>query len=302
MQEKNKYYIFLVVTTLIWGLNFHITQVALEYTSAMLTGNYRYTLGALLLALFMYFKKPSQKDIKKSITKWKHILFIGVVGAFIYNILFLEGMKHTSAFNGVLIIGLTPLNTALISIPLLRVKINIRQVFAMVFGFMGILMVISKGDINIITNLSFSKGDLYILAANLSFSFSNVYLKKYLSNISPLWLTTLITIIACLCFNLFSIFTEEFIFPTDPRYISSILFMGALSTAMCGAFWFISIKEIGAETSALFMNLVPVFGVSASFILGEKIVGAQIIGGLIVVIGLLINSFKKPSKKITIEH
>ncbi|NME70903.1 DMT family transporter [Flammeovirga aprica] len=302
MRAFNKYYFFLVFTTFIWGINFHVTQVALQYTSAMLTGTYRYTLGALLLVFIMYFRKPTSKDIKAAFSKWKSIVFVGVVGAFVYNILFLEGMKYTSAFNGVLIIGLTPLNTALISIPMLGQRLNLRQVIAMMFGFLGILFVLSKGDINVITNLSFSKGDIYILCANLSFSFGNVYIKKYLGGFAPLWLTTLVTVVACVCFIGFSVFFEDFIFPTETEYLAALFFMGALSTALCGAFWFISIKEIGAETSALFMNLVPVFGASASFILGEEIVTPQLFGGLLVITGLLINSVKIRSKKPVLEH
>ncbi|WP_156152201.1 DMT family transporter [Flammeovirga sp. OC4] len=302
MRTFNKYYFFLVFTTFIWGTNFHVTQVALQYTSAMLTGTYRYTLGAILLVLIMYFKQPTKKDIKDAILKWKSIVFVGVVGAFVYNILFLEGMKYTSAFNGVLIIGLTPLNTALISIPMLGLRLTVRQILAMLFGFLGILLVLSKGDISVITNLSFSKGDVYILCANLSFSFGNVYIKKYLGGFAPLWLTTLVTVVACICFIGFSIFFEDFIMPTNYEYLSALFFMGALSTALCGAFWFVSIKEIGAETSALFMNLVPVFGASASFILGEKVVTPQLFGGLLVIIGLLINSVKIKSKKAVLEH
>ncbi|KXX67265.1 hypothetical protein AVL50_28165 [Flammeovirga sp. SJP92] len=268
----------------------------------MLTGTYRYTLGAILLVIIMYFRKPTKEDIKTAFSKWKSIVFVGVVGAFVYNILFLEGMKYTSAFNGVLIIGLTPLNTALISIPMLKQKLNLRQVIAMMFGFLGILFVLSKGDISVITNLSFSKGDIYILCANLSFSFGNVYIKKYLGGVAPLWLTTLVTVVACICFIGFSVFMEDFIFPTNLEYLSALFFMGALSTALCGAFWFISIKEIGAETSALFMNLVPVFGASASFILGEEIVTPQLFGGFLVITGLLINSVKLKSKKAVLEH
>ncbi|MBB6461226.1 DMT family transporter [Flammeovirga kamogawensis] len=292
MPTKNKYYLFLIFTTFIWGTNFHVSQIALSYTSSMLTGTYRYTLGALFLIAIILFKKPSKEQIQKSISKWKEIVFLGIVGAFLYNILFLEGLKFTSAFNGVLIIGLTPLNTALISIPMLKTKLKPKQIIGICFGFTGILMVITKGDIATIQNLTFSKGDLYILAANISFSFGNVFIKKYLTGISPLWLTTLVTVVACICFISVSLFTEQFIFPTTKEYLLAIFFMGALSTAICGAFWFISIKEIGAETSALFMNLVPVFGTSASFLLGDEIVPAQVIGGLLVVVGLLFNSFK----------
>ncbi|WP_281614268.1 DMT family transporter [Flammeovirga sp. SubArs3] len=297
--NKGKYYFFLIFTTFVWGINFHISQVALKYTSPMVTGTYRYFLGAICLIGFAFIKKPSKEDVSRAISNWKSIIFLGVIGAFLYNVLFLEGIKSTSAFNGVLIIGLTPLNTALISIPMLGTRLKRKEMISILFGFIGILLVISKGDINTIRSFSFSKGDLYILAANISFSFANVYIKKYLNNISPLWLTNLVTIVACICFMIYTLSFETISFPTSQEYLWSILFMGVLSTAIAGAFWIISIKEMGAETSTLFMNLVPVFGTSASFILGEEIVGAQIFGGLFVITGLLINSIKIKRKKST---
>ncbi|MBB3696195.1 EamA family transporter [Flammeovirga yaeyamensis] len=297
LTNKTKFYFFLIFTTLIWGVNFHVSQIAIEHVGAMLAGTYRYILGALLLGAFMFFKKPTKKDIKQSLSKWKHIVFLGITGAFLYNILFLEGLKHTTAFNGVLIIGLTPLNTALISIPMLGHRLKRKEMISIALGFMGILFVISKGDLEVIRALSFSKGDLLILGANLSFSFGNVFIKKYLGHISPLWLTNLVTWVACFAFCIYSVGFETFVFPMDTDFLLAVFFMGALSTAICGAFWFISIKELGAETSTLFTNLVPVFGTTASFILGEEISIGQVFGGILVITALLINSIQWRKKK-----
>ncbi|OHX65688.1 DMT family transporter [Flammeovirga pacifica] len=297
LSSKSKYYFFLIFTTFIWGINFHVSQIALAHVSAMLAGTYRYILGALLLGAFMLIKKPKKEDIINSTKYWKHIIFLGITGAFLYNILFLEGLKHTTAFNGVLIIGLTPLNTALISIPMLGHRLKRKEGISILLGFVGILFVISKGNLETIQSLSFSKGDVLILGANLSFSFGNVFIKKYLGHISPLWLTNLVTWVACISFCIYSVGFETFVFPLERDFLLAVFFMGALSTAICGAFWFISIKELGAETSTLFTNLVPVFGTTASFLLGEDITVGQVFGGILVITALLINSVQWKKKK-----
>ncbi|MFK7948762.1 MAG: EamA family transporter, partial [Saprospiraceae bacterium] len=74
---------------------------------------------------------------------------------------------------------------------------------------------------------------------------------------------------------------------------TSILFMGILGTGLGYAVFYLSIVELGATKTTLFMNLIPFFVVLIAIPFGEQLLFSQLIGGLIIILGLLIFNWQK---------
>src|SRR5690606_40284549 len=70
---------------------------------------------------------------------------------------------------------------------------------------------------------------------------------------------------------------------------AAILFSGGLSTGLTIAIWNNAIDRVGASNTAVYGNLVPLIALGSSFwLLGEPVRLAQIVGGLMVIVGLLL--------------
>jgi O-acetylserine/cysteine efflux transporter len=81
--------------------------------------------------------------------------------------------------------------------------------------------------------------------------------------------------------------------------VGSLLYIGWMSTAVGFALWGYLLKTYSANRVAPFSLLVPFFGVSAAhFFLGESFTPKQLVGSLLVVVGLFFNTLWKRKKDL----
>ena len=73
----------------------------------------------------------------------------------------------------------------------------------------------------------------------------------------------------------------------DWRMVVSLLYLGVFGTAVAFVWYYMSVKKVGASTTSIFNNLVPVFGVAISvLILGEPLLVSMLVGGAVTIIGV----------------
>lgn len=75
----------------------------------------------------------------------------------------------------------------------------------------------------------------------------------------------------------------------------TLLFVGAIGFYVAYAAWFSLLRQCRMDEAAPFILLMPVVGIATAFlVLGETISAAQLTGGLIILTGLAVVSFKLP--------
>ena len=75
------------------------------------------------------------------------------------------------------------------------------------------------------------------------------------------------------------------------QVLTSIVFLGIFGTVIGFVWYYEGVKAIGPARTAVFNNLVPVFGVGLSaLMLGEPILISMVIGGLLVITGVMITN------------
>ncbi|NNE37021.1 MAG: DMT family transporter, partial [Gammaproteobacteria bacterium] len=94
---------------------------------------------------------------------WRRLLLISATGISAFNSFLYVALQTTSAVNVGLISSIFPVTIALFSHLLLNVSLSRPQVIGMVICFMGVLVVIFRGDPTSITALEFVRGDLWML-------------------------------------------------------------------------------------------------------------------------------------------
>jgi drug/metabolite transporter (DMT)-like permease len=91
--------------------------------------------------------------------------------------------------------------------------------------------------------------------------------------------------------------TSDNLLPTESA-IPLIMYASIAASILAPWMWVKAIDVIGAESSAMFMNLLPVVAVSlAAMLLGEKIESYHLMGGLMVISGVILAQVKTKKAK-----
>jgi drug/metabolite transporter (DMT)-like permease len=294
--------LFLLFTMFAWGANFHLTKITLTYYSPMGVATWRFFLAIIGLLLILYSRFGKELFRFKFTSKeWWYLFLTAFFGVFLTIYFFNAGLETTSAINGSLIIATSPAITALLSFFMEKKRLKITQWFAIVLSFLGVLLILIKGDFYRLVQLQFEEGDIYILLMALVFSLSQIIISKHLTHLKPLLITTISSVFSLVFFLIFSI--PELIavhVPKDSEFWYSMLFMGLMGTALAYAAFYYSVVKVGATNATLYMNLIPFFAVILAFPFGERIYSIQLVGGLIIILGLLLFGISKRKKSVRV--
>ena len=92
-------------------------------------------------------------------------------------------------------------------------------------------------------------------------------------------------------------YIQPVVYNTELLWI--VLYIGIGNSTISYLIWNNAIQKIGAGKAALFGTLIPLLSsIEAVLFLGEKFSNAQIISGLIIIIGIIINTWPSPNKSI----
>lgn len=228
------------------------------------------------------------EDIKSNL---RLIILVGFLGYFVYQVVFILGIKGTTAGNSAIIMASSPVWTALIAMSLYKERLSKPAWIGLLLSIMGAVFVSVTGGKKISFTTEFLAGNLLILAAAICWGSYTTFSKPATRFIDPKGLT-LLGLLLSFPFNVLiaiphlgEVVWEEVSVVT---WIA-IIYSGGLSTGLAVVAWTFSVKQVGATHTAVFGNLVPVVAIIASyFILGEDILFAQLLGGSLIVGGLIL--------------
>ncbi|BCB05206.1 DMT family transporter [Bacillus sp. KH172YL63] len=288
-----KYYYLLLLTSLLWGGNFIVGKTLVEHASPGTLTILRWGIAVLCLLPMVWWKE------RKLILPVRSILplaLMGVTGVALFQALQFMALEKTSATNVGLISTLNMFSIAGISFIFLKEKMNAYQFLSMLISLFGVMLVLSKGNPEMVYSLQFNEGDLYMLAAVVMWGFYSVCSKWAMKTVTPMMsilYSGIFGLLFLLPFNL-----QDFrVTDVDASFIQSILYTGVISTVVCMVLWNVGVNKLGPSTSGLFLNFNPVFTALLAFIfLGENMTVLQAVGSVVVLAGCVLFSLfrKKP--------
>ena len=296
MISRNKAaYIYLILATLFWSGNFIVGKAASLYEIPPFTLNfYRWTFAWLILAPFT-LKEIFQK--KEYILKnLKLILILGITSITIFNSIVYYSLNFTQVINGVLMISTIPVMIIFFSWIFKIEKTNFYQILGVIFSLFGVVIIVTKADLNKLLNLNFNKGDLWMVVAMLSWAMYSALLRKKKFELSQISL--LQTIISAGLILLLPAYLIEMSlgyrlnihlpFILTLSYV--VLFPGLASFF----FWIKGISIIGSNRSGIFLHLMPIFStIMAILIFKEKFMVFHFIGAVLIITGVVLSSKRK---------
>ncbi len=286
------FYFYLVLAMFFWGFSWVNAKFLSEFISAQELIVYRYGITVFTFMPVLFFLKLSFKINLKSFI----LALISSIFLITYSIFYFDGVKYgTAGLGGAFVTTLTPILTFIISSLFIHRFFRIRDMFALVLGMIGVLLIL-----NILTftlNEILVKSNLYFIFASLSWTIMTLNNTK-LKNMNPL----VFTFYVYLCVFILSIFITDFdggnIFEFNSTFWINLLIVSVGSTTFATSIYFISIEKLGAGKASSFIFLVPFNAIFLSFLfLDEPIYIGTIIGTILTIIAVsILNNISWGSK------
>ena len=285
-------YIFLILTTLFWSGNFIVGKAASLFEIPPFTLNfYRWIFAWLILAPFTLKEVIDKKNyILKNI---KLIIILGITSITIFNSIVYYSLNFTQVISGVLMISTIPVMIIFFCWLFRIEKTNVYQIFGVIFSLSGVVVIITRADLNILLNLNFNKGDIWMVVAMFSWAMYSALLRKKKFELSQLSLLQII-ITAGLIFLLPAYLVELSLgYKTSINlpFILTLTYVVLFPGLASFIFWIKGIAIIGSNRSGIFLHLMPIFStIMAIIIFGEKFMIFHLIGAVLIITGIILSS------------
>lgn len=278
-----KFYMgLMLVTSLLWGGNFVVAKTLVAHASPMTLTLVRWLIAVIVLLPLVWWKEKRLVPAKAALVP---LFLMGITGVALFNIFQFLALERTTSTNAGLISTMNTMSIALFSFAFLKEKINGLQLLAMVLSLIGVFLVLSKGDWQLLWHFQLNTGDLWMVAAVCVWGLYSVCSKWAMQTTSPLMATLYAGLFGVLILVPFTI-TDFTFSEIDSSFILSLLYTGVISTVVCMVFWNIGVQQLGATTSGIFLNFNPIFTALLAFLfIGEQLSWLQGIGGIIVILG-----------------
>ena len=289
-------YIFLFLAVFFWAGNFIVGKFASYYEIPPFSLNfYRWFFAWLILLPFTFKEIISKKNY--ILENYKFYILLGVTSVTIFNSIVYYSLNFTQVISGVLMISTIPVMIMFISSILKIEKTNIFQIFGVICSFIGVILIITKANFELLVNLDFNKGDLTMVVAMFSWATYSVLLKKRKHELSQLSLLEVIITFGLIF--LIPIYIAEYNLgfkinlnkPFVLVLIYVVLFPG-LASFIC---WIKGISLIGANRSGVFLHLMPILSATMAIIIfSEKFMFYHLLGAIFILSGIILSN-RKPT-------
>ncbi|MFW9794880.1 MAG: DMT family transporter [Candidatus Thorarchaeota archaeon] len=297
-----KYYIMLVISMAFWGGSWPSAKITVAIAPPMTIGFFRFLIGGVLFLILLLATENEPRRIFRR-ENFKYLFLLALTGVFGYGVLFLTGMRFTTATQGAIIAGFNPATVSIVAHIVHRERLQRRwQYIGFLLAFLGVVFVIGVQAL-FDFQLEYLIGNVIILCAVFTWGLYSSVGKEAMKTLSPLEINTGGALIGAFLFGMGTVTEEIWTLPalTDWVFWINILYLGGCVTFIGFLFYFTGIRELGATRAGGFINLVPVFGTIFSVLLLQEVMYWTFIVGLFLVIsGILIINF--PTMKNQFVH
>ena len=287
-------YLFLFLAVLFWAGNFIVGKYASYYQIPPFSLNfYRWFFAWLILLPFTFKEIISKKNY--ILENYKFYILLGITSVTIFNSIVYYSLNFTQVISGVLMISTIPVMIMFISSILKIERTNIFQILGVICSFVGVILIITKANFDLLVNLDFNKGDLTMVVAMLSWATYSALLKKRKHELSQLSLLEVIITFGLIF--LIPIYITEYSLgfeinlnkPFILVLIYVVLFPG-LAAFIC---WIKGISLIGPNRSGVFLHLMPILSaLMAMIIFKEKFMLYHLLGAFFILSGIILSNRK----------
>lgn len=280
-------YILLFIQPIFMSTNTIIARGGVEFVPPISLAFWRWFTVFLILIPFFYQEIFSKKkELKKESFK---LLFLGAMGCGVCGAFpFIAGMTTTMANIGIIYTS-SPVIIILLSFFLFNEKPNLLKIIGLIVCILGVFVIISKGNINLLLNFTFTSGDFWVFGAAAGWALYSIYLLNWSSKFSLMARFTLISMFGFISLLPFALI--ENIYFSKTNYNESFLFwvlFAAISPSIIAFSLHTRLQSyLGASLAGFGLYLFAVYGaIFGIIIFKEPLLNFHYIGGALVFLGV----------------
>ena len=288
MDAKQLKWVYLIVLSLIWGSSFILIKKGLIGLSSIQLGSLRILFASFFLLLIGF----------KSLAKiphhqWKFIALTSLFGTFIPAYLFAIAQTQIDSSISSILNSLTPLNTLVLGAIAFGLQFRRNQIFGVLIGLLGSMLLILNGAMH------HPEQNYYyaflVLIASVCYAINVNLIKKYLSDLTPLSISTgnfLILLFPALIVLFFSGFFDVVQIDEVKQSVFFILILGVVGTGIANIIFFKLVQMSSPVFATSVTYLIPVVAFSWGILDNEILTSIQFLGAFIILGGVYLSAKK----------
>lgn len=287
-----------IAATILWSGNFIVARGLSESVGPLSLAFWRWVVAILVLLPFAINPLLAQRAWLKQ--HFGYLSLVSLLGVTLFNSLIYYAGQTSSAINLSLIAITFPVFILIFSRLFLGEVIGWNKLVGIVLVAAGILLLISKGQWQVLSELSFSQGDIWMLIASIVFAIYSMLIKNKPAGLSVAafqlasFIVGLLFLLPFYLLELCLLPMQEF---TDSTLLS-ILYIGIFASLLAFILWNKAIAIIGAVNAGMVYYSLPIFsGLLAILILGESISLLHGYSTLLILLGIVLAVVYQPKSK-----
>lgn len=286
-KTKGIAYLYLVITTSIWGSLYVVTRIALRTIPPITLLAIRYVLAfSVFYAILAARRREGRSAAPIEPGDRKYLVLVGVLGYFLGVGVQIVGTKYAGASVASLINAMNPVCITFLAAIILKERLTFRKLVALVASVSGAYVILGGAG---------SGGAVFGIALSvlsvILWSLSSVLVRKLGTKYDPVLVTAWGIGIACAC-ALPAAGVELALTPRGEMLswtnLLCALYLGVVCTALPNFLWNKSLSMVEASTCSLFYPVQPLVSVLLGVaVLGESVGAKFILGAALIVGGVL---------------
>jgi len=267
--------------------NLVVARGGVEFVPPISLAFWRWTVVVLILLPFTYLLLI--KNLKLIKKEFKKLFFLGAMGCGVCGAFpFLAG-ETTTVTNMGIIYTSSPIFIILISAIFFNEKVNFIKIIGLVSCLIGVFAIIIKGDLNLLLNLSFTIGDLWMLAASIGWALYSIYLFYWKSELPIFQRFTLVAFFGAVSLFPFYIIEEIAVQRTlfNSQFFLWVVFAAISPGIIAFTLYTQAQKSLGASLTGFTLYIFTIYAAIYGFIFfDEKLEFFHYIGTVLVFFGV----------------
>lgn len=289
MDLKKLKWVYLITLALVWGSSFILIKKGLVGLTPMQLGSLRIIFAAIFLLLIGF---KSLAKIPQS--HWKYIALTATLGTFVPAYLFAIAQTQIDSTVSSILNSLTPLNTLIFGILTFGLSFRRAQIFGVVIGLIGTFLLILNGAFHHPEQNYYYA--ILVLIASVCYAINVNLIKKYLSDLSPLSISTgnfLVLLFPALLVLFFSGFFDVIAVESVRHSVVFILILGVVGTGIANIIFFKTIQISSPVFATSVTYLIPVVAFCWGLLDNEMLTPVQFLGAFIILFGVYLSAKKE---------
>jgi drug/metabolite transporter (DMT)-like permease len=288
MLTKQLKWVLLFTLALIWGSSFILMKKGLLGLNPYQIGALRIIFTAIFVLIIGFKTLPEIK-----LQQWKYIAITSLFGTFIPAFLFPIAETKVSSSVCSILNSLTPLNTLIIGILAFGLSFKRRQFLGVLIGLIGTAILIFNGkESGENENYYFS---IFVIIASICYAINVNLIKKYLSDVKPLSITTanfLVMLVPALIILFFTDFTTRIYFQETQTAMIYIIILGVVGTGIANIIFFKLIQMSSPVFATSVTYLIPIVAFFWGLLDNENLTSIQFFGAFVILVGVYLANRK----------